>query len=185
VLAAHPTWALPVIVRDATPADGAACAAIYAPYVDETAISFELEPPTPEEMADRIAAAQDQHAWLVLEEDGRLLGYAYANRFSARPAYRWSVEVSIYLLRGRHRAGGGRRLYQALLQRLVERGYRRAMAGMTLPNDASVAFHRALGFTAVGVYRKVGWKHGAWHDVAWVQRTIADGDDPPAEPGRA
>jgi phosphinothricin acetyltransferase len=92
------------------------------------------------------------------------------------------VEVSIYLEPGRHRTGGGRRLYEALLERLAERGYRRAMAGMSLPNDASVAFHRALGFTSVGIYREVGWKHGAWRDVAWVQRTIADSADPPAEP---
>ena len=134
-------------------------------------------------MAERIAAAQARHAWLVLEEDGRVVGYAYANRFSARPAYRWSVEVSIYLEQGRQRAGGGWRLYEALLERLAERGYRRAMAGMSLPNEASVAFHRALGFTPVGVYERVGWKHGAWRDVAWMQRTIADGDDPPGEPG--
>jgi L-amino acid N-acyltransferase YncA len=172
-----------VTIRDATPADAAACAAIYAPYVRETTVSFELEPPAPEEMAERIAAAQARHAWLVLEEDDRVVGYAYANRFSGRPAYRWSVEVSIYLERGRQRGGGGRRLYEALLARLAELGYRRAMAGMTLPNEASVAFHRALGFEPVGVYRKVGWKDGAWRDVAWVQRTIAEGDDPPAEPG--
>jgi L-amino acid N-acyltransferase YncA len=170
-------------VRDATADDAAACAAIYAPYVLRTAVSFELEPPTAADLAERIAAAQARHAWLVLEEDGRVVGYAYANRFSARPAYRWSVEVSIYLERGRQRAGGGRRLYEALLQRLADRGYRRAMAGMSLPNEASVAFHRALGFTPVGVYERVGWKHGAWRDVAWMQRTIADGDDPPGEPG--
>lgn len=171
-----------MIVRDATAADGAGCAAIYAPYVRETTVSFELVPPTPEQMAERIAAAQARHAWLVLEEDGRVVGYAYANRFSARPAYRWSVEVSIYLDRDRHRTGGGRRLYEALLERLAERGYRRAMAGMSLPNDASVAFHRALGFEPVGTYRRVGWKQGAWRDVAWVQRTIGDAADPPDEP---
>ena len=170
-------------IRDATADDAAACAAIYAPYVLQTAVSFELEPPTVWELAERIAAAQARHAWLVLEEDGRVVGYAYANRFSARPAYRWSVEVSIYVEQGGQRAGGGRRLYQALLERLAERGYRRAMAGMSLPNEASVAFHRALGFTPVGVYERVGWKHGAWRDVAWMQRTIADGDDPPGEPG--
>ena len=169
-------------IRDATADDAAACASIYAPYVLETAVSFELEPPTVAELAERIASAQARHAWLVLEEDGRVVGYAYANRFSARPAYRWSVEVSIYLERGRQRAGGGRRLYEALLGRLADRGYRRAMAGMSLPNDASVAFHRALGFTPVAVYERVGWKHGAWRDVAWMQRTIADGDDPPGEP---
>ena len=169
-------------IRDATAADAASCAAIYAPYVLQTTVSFELEPPTAAEMAERIAAAQAWHAWLVLEEDDRVVGYAYANRFSARPAYRWSVEVSIYLERGRQRRGGGRQLYEALLARLAERGYRRAMAGMSLPNEASVAFHRALGFTPVGVYARVGWKHGAWWDVAWTQRTIADGEDPPGEP---
>ena len=172
----------PMIVRDATAADAAGCAAIYAPYVRETTVSFELEPPTPEQMAERIATAQARHAWLVLEEDGRVVGYAYANRFSARPAYRWSVEVSIYLDRDRHRAVAAGVLYEALLERLAERGYRRAMAGMSLPNDASVAFHRALGFEPVGVYRRVGWKHGAWRDVAWVQRTIRDAADPPHEP---
>ena len=169
-------------IRDATADDAAACASIYAPYVLETAVSFELEPPTVAEVAERIASAQARHAWLVLEEDGRVVGYAYANRFSARPAYRWSVEVSIYVERGRQRAGGGRRLYEALLERLAERGYRRAMAGMSLPNEASIAFHQALGFTLVGVYEGVGWKHGAWRDVVWMQRTIADGDDPPGEP---
>jgi L-amino acid N-acyltransferase YncA len=171
-----------MIVRDATTADAAACAAVYAPYVRETTVSFELEPPTAAEMAERIATAQARHAWLVLEQDGQVIGYAYANRFSARAAYRWSVEVSIYLDRERRRAGGGRQLYQALLDRLTERGFRRALAGMSLPNEASVAFHRALGFTSVGVYERVGWKHGAWRDVAWMQRTIADGDDPPPEP---
>lgn len=172
----------PMIVRDAAAADAAACAAIYAPYVRETTVSFELEPPTPAQMAERIAAAQTVHAWLVLEADGRVVGFAYGLRFSARPAYRWSVEVSIYLDRDRQRTGGGRRLYQGLLARLAERGYRRAFAGMSLPNESSAGFHRALGFEPVGVYRRVGWKHGAWRDVAWVQRTIADGDDPPGQP---
>lgn len=170
------------MTRDATAADAVACAMIYAPYVRETAVSFELEPPTPAEMAARIAAAQEGHAWLVLEEDGRVVGYAYANRFSARPAYRWSCEVSVYLDRGRQRSGGGRQLYAALFARLAGRGFRRVFAGMSLPNDASAGFHRALGFEPVGVYRRVGWKLGAWRDVAWVQLTIADGDDPPAEP---
>lgn len=169
-------------IRAATGADAAACAAIYAPYVRETAVSFELEPPTGAEMAARIAAAQERHAWLVLEEDGRVVGYAYALRFSARPAYRWSCEVSVYLDRDRQRSGGGRQLYAALFVRLAERGFRRVFAGMSLPNDASAGFHRALGFEPVGVYRRVGWKLGAWRDVAWMQFAIADGDDPPAEP---
>ncbi len=167
-------------VREATHDDAAAVAAIYAPMVTDSIISFEEEPPSAAEMAERMAAS---HVWLVAEEDGEVVGYAYAAPVKERAAYRWSCEVSVYLAPGRGRAGGGRRLYEALLERLADRGYRRAMAGTSLPNEASVAFHRALGFQPVGVYRRVGWKHGAWRDVAWMQRTIADGDDPPAEPG--
>jgi L-amino acid N-acyltransferase YncA len=170
-------------IRDAAARDAGACAAIYAPYVTDTAVTFETEPPSAAEMADRIAAAQRTHAWLVLEEDnGRIVGYAYGGAYKARAAYRWSCEVSVYLERGRHRTGGGRALYQALLAGLAARGFRTAVAGMTLPNDASVGLHRALGFEPVGTYRRIGWKHGAWHDVAWVARSIATGEDPPAEP---
>lgn len=168
--------------RDATERDGDACAAIYAPYVTGTAISFELDPPTPAQMAARIAAAR-HYAWLVLENGGEVIGYAYGNSFAERAAYRWSCETSIYLAAGRRRAGGGRLLYEALLARLADRGYRRAIAGMTLPNEASAGLHRALGFEPVGVYRKVGWKNGAWHDVAWVQKTITPDEVPLVEPG--
>jgi len=171
-----------VLVRDAAESDAAACAAIYGPYVLETAVSFEVDPPTPEQMARRISQARDRHAWLVLEIDGMVAGYAYGRPFAERPAYRWSCEVSIYLERDRQRSGGGRLLYEALLTRLADRGYRRAMAGMALPNEGSVGFHRALGFEPVGVYHRVGWKNGSWHDVAWMQRTILDASDPPAEP---
>jgi L-amino acid N-acyltransferase YncA len=169
-------------VRDATERDAGACAAIYAPYVTGTAISFETVVPSPAEMAGRIAAARATHAWLVLEEAGRVVGYAYGHPFKERAAYRWACETSIYLEPGRRRTGAGRTLYAALLARLTERGYHRAFAGMTLPNDASAGLHRALGFEPAGVYRRVGWKHGAWHDVAWVQLTIAADDAPPVEP---
>jgi L-amino acid N-acyltransferase YncA len=168
------------VIRAATPADAAACAAIYAPYVTDTVISFEVEPPSTDEMAERIAGAIE---WVVLEEEGRVVGYAYAGRFMARAAYRWAAEVSVYLDRGReHRRGGGRALYEELLRRLTARGYLTAIAGMTLPNPASEGLHRALGFERVGVYRRIGYKHGAWHDVAWTQRLLAPGGDPPAEP---
>lgn len=163
-------------VRDAVADDSAACAAVYAPYVLDTAVSFEAEPPTAAEMAERIAAA---HVWLVLEQDGEVVGYAYAAPFRERAAYSWTAEVSVYLARGRGGAGGGRALYEPLLARLTERGFRTAVAGMTLPNDASIGLHRALGFEDVGTYRRVGWKHGRWHDVAWVQRPLVEGDDPP------
>ncbi len=174
-------------VRDATEGDAAACAAIYAPYVTDTAITFEYEPPSAAEMARRIAAAQRAHAWLVLEGAapdgrGRVVGYAYAGPFKERAAYRWSCEVSVYLEVGRRRSGSGRLLYEALFTRLAERGFRTLLAVMTLPNDASEGLHRALGFEPVGTFRRVGWKHGQWRDVAWAQRSIGQGDGPPEEP---
>jgi L-amino acid N-acyltransferase YncA len=168
-------------IRDASDSDAEACAAIYAPYVTDTAISFEAEPPPPAEMAERIAAATRTHAWVVLEDEGRVVGYAYGGPFKSRAAYGWACEVSVYLERGRRRTGAGRALYEALFARLADRGFRTAVAGMTLPNDASVGLHSAMGFEPVGTYRRIGWKHGAWHDVAWTQRTISAGQDPPAE----
>ncbi|AYY11689.1 N-acetyltransferase [Actinobacteria bacterium YIM 96077] len=161
-------------VRDATERDAEACAAIYAPYVTDTVITFEYEPPSAAEMAERIASAQHEHAWLVLEDQGRVVGYAYGGQFKARAAYSWSCEVSVYLEPGRRRTGAGRMLYDALFTRLAELGFRTAVAGMTLPNEGSVGLHRAMGFEPVGTYRNIGWKHGAWHDVAWTQRSLVD-----------
>lgn len=169
-------------MRRASAHDGQACAAIYRPYVTDTAVTFEIEPPSPDEMAARIAAYSSSHEWLVLEDDGRVVGYAYGAPFHARAAYRWACEVSVYLEIGRQRTGGGRALYDALLDRLLQRGFRIAIAGMTLPNEASVGLHRAMGFEPVGTYRRIGFKHGRWHDVAWTQRVLADGDEPPPEP---
>lgn len=159
-------------VRDATTDDAAACAAIYAPYVTDTAISFEYEPPSPEQMAERIEASSSTHAWLVLEDEGRIVGYAYGTPFRTRTAYRFSCEVSVYVEMGRRRTGAGKALYGALLPCLAGRGFHLALAGMTMPNDASVGLHRAMGFEPVGTYREVGFKHDAWHDVAWVQRRL-------------
>jgi phosphinothricin acetyltransferase len=141
-----------------------------------------MEPPTPDGMAARIAASQSTHAWVVLEDGDAVIGYAYASPFKSRAAYRWSCEVSVYVEQGRRRTGAGRMLYSALFDRLAERGFRTAVAGMTLPNDASVGLHRALGFEPVGIYRRIGWKHGRWHDVAWAQKILAEAADPPAEP---
>jgi L-amino acid N-acyltransferase YncA len=169
-------------IRDATPADAPACAAIYAHYVAHTAITFENEPPTAADMAARIADAQRAHAWLVLCDGGRLAGYAYGHRFKERAAYRWSCEVSVYLEAGRRRTGAGRALYGALLPRLAARGYRQAVAGITLPNAASVGLHAALGFEPVGTYRRIGWKFDSWYDVAFTQLELSAGADPPGEP---
>jgi L-amino acid N-acyltransferase YncA len=167
--------------RDAEVGDGAACAAIYAPYVSDTAITFEIDPPSPADMAERITEATRRHAWVVLEAGGSVVGYAYARPVNPRAAYRWACEVSVYLEVGRRRTGAGRTLYEALLDRLTQRGFRVAIAGMTLPNDASVGLHAAIGFEPVGTYRRIGFKHGSWHDVVWTQRILASGEDPPPE----
>ncbi|WP_323095702.1 GNAT family N-acetyltransferase [Intrasporangium sp. YIM S08009] len=173
------------VVRDATAADAADCARIYRPYVLDTAVTFELEPPAEAEVAARIEAAVATHAWLVLEDGGEVVGYAYGGPFKARPAYRWSCEVSVYLDPASHRTGAGRALYTALIERLTERGYRMAAAGIAQPNEASNRLHASFGFEPVGTYRRVGWKNGAWHDVAWVQRFLGEphvGPEPPPEP---
>jgi L-amino acid N-acyltransferase YncA len=176
-------------LRHADPArDGAACAAIYARYVTETVASFEERAPGAEEFAGRIERGSRNHPWLVLEDAGRAVGYAYASPHHERAAYRWAADVAIYVDAAHHRRGAGRRLYTALLDLLRAQGLRVACAGITLPNDASVALHRAVGFQHVGTYRAIGWKAGAWHDVAWWQLRLSDDDDgdggaPPAEPG--
>lgn len=157
------------LVRPAGAEDARACVAIYRPFIEHTAVTFETEVPTSAEMATRIADARATHEWLVLEHDDTVIGYAYAHGFSPRAAYQWSTETSIYIASGHHRAGGGRKLYTQLLKRLGDRGYRRAFAGITQPNQASTNFHRSFGFEHAGLYRRVGWKHGRWHDVAWMQ----------------
>lgn len=165
-------------IRDATARDADACAGIYAPYVRDTAISFEVDPPGPVEMAERIAEAQQRHAWLVADtgggdQDDRVLGYACARPFKPRAAYRWTCEVSVYLDPDARGHGTGRALYRALLDRLARQGIVVAVGVMTLPNEASAALHRSLGFTEAGVLRRVGWKHGTWWDVAWYHRELA------------
>ncbi|GIE99030.1 GNAT family N-acetyltransferase [Paractinoplanes rishiriensis] len=170
-------------IREATDDDAAACASIYRPFVTGTAVSFEIDPPSDTEMATRIRDAVRQHAWLVAEVAGEIAGYAYARPFAAREAYRWSCETSIYLAPGRRGTGLGGALYEALLARLADRGYRVAVAKMTLPNPASERLHEALGFRPVGVHQRIGFKHGAWHDIAISQRELTtDTDTPPTEP---
>jgi L-amino acid N-acyltransferase YncA len=172
-------------VRDATPADAAACAAVYAPYVLGTTASFETDPPGPAEMAHRIETALATHAWVVAERAGELVGYAYATAYKPRAAYRWTCEVSVYVATAAHRGGVGRALYGALLDRLAGRGFRTAVATTTLPNPSSAGLHEALGFRLSGVLVGVGWKAGRWHDVALLQRAIGprpDGSTPPREP---
>ncbi len=171
-------------IRDADPSrDADACAAIYAPQVLASPTSFEESPPSADEMAGRIASLSATHPWLVAERAGDLLGYAYACRHRERPAYRWSADVSAYVAEGQRRQGVGRHLYENLLERLRVQRFRTACAGITLPNDASVALHERMGFVPVGVYRKIGWKSGEWRDVGWWQLDLdPDAAEPPAEP---
>jgi L-amino acid N-acyltransferase YncA len=171
-------------IRDADPTrDAAACAAIYAPHVEGSPVSFEERAPGTAEMAARIERYAAGHAWLVAEREGQVVGYAYATAFNERPAYRWSTSVSVYIAEEVRGEGVGRALYEALFDRLRERGFRTACAGITLPNEASEALHKSLGFALVGVNREIGWKQGAWRDVGWYQLELSPAPDgPPPEP---
>ena len=172
-------------LRHADPGrDAAACAVIYAPHVEEGVTSFEEQAPDRAEMEDRIRRLAAGHPWLVAEAEGQIAGFAYACPHRSRAAYRWSVDVSVYVASTHRRQGHARRLYEALFEELRERHFHVACAGITLPNEASVALHESLGFEPIGVYREIGWKKGAWRDVGWWQlRLSPDPDGPPAEPG--
>jgi L-amino acid N-acyltransferase YncA len=174
-----------MLIRDAqAQRDAAPCAAIYAPYVQDTAISFEEDVPDEAEMARRIERITLTHPWLVAQDGGEIIGFAYGTEHRARPAYRWAADVTVYVKGDRHRQGIGRALYEALLRLLAEQGLHVACAGITLPNRASVGVHEALGFEPVGVYRRIGYKLGGWHDVGWWQRELLPvGAAAPARPG--
>jgi L-amino acid N-acyltransferase YncA len=174
----------PATIRSADPKrDAAACAAIYAPHVEDSPTSFEVEPPGADEMEARIARNVSTHPWLVAELDGRVTGYAYACPHRSRAAYRWAADVSVYVASGERGHGHGRALYIELLERLRRQRFQVACAGITLPNEASVALHEGLGFTPVGIYRRIGWKAGAWRDVDWWQLELQPASEgPPAEP---
>ena len=169
-------------IRVATPADAAGVAAVYAPVVAGTAISFEYQPPAEAEVARRMTAALAFAPWLVCCDGAEVIGYAYASRHHERAAYQWSVDVSVYIRDGRRRGGVGRALYGSLLALLRLQGFRAAHAGITLPNPASVGLHEALGFRPVGVYPAVGFKLGAWHDVGWWQLVLAPRRGAPPPP---
>lgn len=160
------------VIRPATPDDAAAIAAIYAPIVETTAISFEEVAPDAAEMAGRMAALLPDYPWVVALRAGSVAGFAYAAPHRARAAYRTSVDVTVYVDGAARRSGTGRALYAALLARLRADGRHRAYAGIALPNAGSVRLHEATGFRPVGVYRQVGYKLGRWHDVGWWERDL-------------
>jgi phosphinothricin acetyltransferase len=154
-------------VRLATIDDGAACAAIYGPFVEATSISFEIVPPTADDMAARIAKTIDRSPWLVVEVDGVVRGYAYGNRHRDRAAYDWTIETAVYVDEAFARRGIGRAAMAALLEVLRLQGFHLAVAGITQPNPASTALHAGLGFTRIGQFEAIGWKQGTWHGVEW------------------
>jgi L-amino acid N-acyltransferase YncA len=166
-------------IRNVALTDAPAISRIYAPYVADHAISFELVPPDTAEMEKRIAGVITQYPWLVFEEDGDVLGYAYAAAHNPRHAYQWSVNVSVYLDVRAHRRGIGRALYTALFDLLRRQRFVNAYAGITLPNAASVGLHEAMGFVPVAVYPRVGFKFGKWYDTTWLHLRLAEEDGPP------
>ena len=167
-------------VRLATPDDGPACAAIYAPYVTDTSISFELVPPDGAEMGARIARTIERTPWVVVEVDGVVRAYAYGTRHRERPAYDWTVETTVYVDRAFTRRGLGRIAMRAVLAILRVQGAHLAVAGITLPNPGSVGLHQALGFERIGGFEAIGWKYGRWHGVDWFALELG-----PREPSRA
>ena len=169
-------------IRTARAFDAPAIAAIYAPIVRSTAISFETEPPSSDVMARRIAGTLSTHPWLVAERDNEVLGYAYAGKHRERAAYRWSVDISAYVREDMRRMGIGRAMYERLVAILRAQGFRSAFAGIALPNPASIALHEAVGFRPLGVYRDVGFKLGRWHDVGWWRLALSESELPPEEP---
>jgi L-amino acid N-acyltransferase YncA len=146
---------------------------VYAPYVLESAASFEESAPGAEEMAARIAAA---HLWLVAERDGRVAGFAYGGVHHKRAAYRWAAEVSVYIDAAHHGRGIGRALYVELIAALEDAGFCTLCAGITQPNAASNRLHESLGFEPIGTYKRIGFKHGSWHDVLWMKLDLIEGD---------
>jgi phosphinothricin acetyltransferase len=163
-----------VLIRLAAPEDGAALAAVYAPYVTDSSISFEDAAPDGDEMARRILGERPGfHPWLIAQEAETVLGYAASSPFRSRRAYRWVVETGVYLAPEAQGRGLGRMLLSALLERLAQQGYVAAIGAIALPNDASVALHEKLGFVRSGTYREVGFKFGEWLDVGLWQKELA------------
>jgi L-amino acid N-acyltransferase YncA len=163
-----------VIIRPADVVDAPAMLAIYRPYVEGSAVSFEQEVPSVEEYSARVRKYLEAWAGVVAEVDGQVLGYAYGSAHRERAAYKWSVETTVYVAQGVQRSGIGRSLYAALLPALAQAGYCNAYAGIALPNAASVGLHHAAGFNPIGTFPRVGYKFDQWWDVAWFHLVLQD-----------
>jgi phosphinothricin acetyltransferase len=170
------------MIRTVASEDAAQIAEIYRPYVEKTAISFEESPPSPEEMADRIAKVSAFFPWLVFEEGSEVLGYAYASRYRERAAYRWSLESSVYVREGSTGRGIGSALLSVLVELLRELGYVKFYAVITPPNPASVAIHKKLGFAPLCRFSDTAFKGGTWQAIDWMELTLRETPAIPAEP---
>lgn len=173
---------MPVQIRLAMAADANAIAEIYRPNVEGSAISFETIAPDRDEMARRINETLPAYPWLVCEIDGHIAGYAYASTHRVRGAYRWSVDTSVYIAETHRKRGVGTGLYTSLFAIIATQGYVNAYAGIALPNPGSVGLHESMGFEKIGVYRRVGYKLGEWHDVGWWQLALKEHEQSPREP---
>jgi phosphinothricin acetyltransferase len=171
-----------VHLRLAREADAEAVLGIYRPIVEASHISFELEPPSTGEMVRRIRDYGALAPYLVCVENRSMLGFAYASPFRPRRAYRFSVETSVYVAESGRRRGVARALYRALLAALREQGFVTAVAGIALPNEASVALHQSLGFERAAMLPSIGFKHGRWHSVGWWSLALRPPPNPPSEP---
>lgn len=169
-------------IRMATPDDAERMLAIYAPFITDNAVSFEMSLPTVAEFQERVTTILQTRPWLACESDGRVIGYAYSGPFHAREAYQWSTECSVYIDPAHRRQGIGIALYTSLFALLRLQGYVNVIAGLTVPNPGSEALHSRMGFASVGTYENIGYKLGAWQDVWWGQLTLGDLPDPPAPP---
>jgi L-amino acid N-acyltransferase YncA len=167
------------VIRSALSSDAERVLGIYREFVTQSAVTFETDPPDVDEMRARIQTALGSYAWLVFEEGPNILGYAYANQFHIRPAYRWSVEVSVYIDPRSQGKGIGRSLLDSLLDALVVRGYVNAFAGIALPNAASIRLFESRGFEQIALQKQVGFKLGRWRDVGWWQLRLAPATVPP------
>lgn len=167
-----------MIIRPVKKDDAVALVAIYRPYVENTAITFEYEVPSVADFEQRIAKTVSKYPYLVAEEEGQILGYAYASTYYDRTAYDWSVELSVYLHPDARGKGIGTKLYDQLEAALERQGYLRFLACIALPNDASLALHQKRGYEQVAHFPKIGYKFEQWHDIVWLQKTL----DKPVKP---
>lgn len=171
-----------VAIRLANLGDAAGVLSIYAPYCEATSVTFEIAAPTEEQMRERIVSVTANYPWLVAEVQGRIVGYVYATRFRERAGYRWTAEVAVYIAADTHRRGLGKAMYTSLFAILRVQGYAKAIAGITVPNPASVRLHESLGFVQTGTFPGVGHKDGKWLDVGWWQLQLQPESVSPPEP---